>query len=103
MLPLVSVDMFLHRPLRDRDTLRRRQQAAGMAQCARQIGRGVQHVGGDDHVVAAEAAGLRLPKSAGDSFDVVERVQGAQLVQVIGRTIVLYRRHPTQREIALPT
>ena len=31
-----------------------------------------------------------------------ERVQGAQLVQVIGRTIVLYRRHPTQREITLP-
>ena len=31
-----------------------------------------------------------------------ERVQGAQLVQVIGRTVVLYRRHPTQREITLP-
>ena len=31
-----------------------------------------------------------------------ERVQGAQLVQVIGRTIVLYRRHPTNREIVLP-
>ena len=31
-----------------------------------------------------------------------EQVQGAQLVQVIGRTVVLYRRHPTQREITLP-
>lgn len=31
-----------------------------------------------------------------------ERVDGAQLVQVIGRTVVLYRRHPTQREITLP-
>lgn len=29
-------------------------------------------------------------------------VEGAQLVQVIGRTVVLYRRHPTQREITLP-
>ena len=34
--------------------------------------------------------------------ELAERVQGAQLVQVIGRTIVLYRRHPTQREITLP-
>jgi RNA-binding protein YhbY len=30
-------------------------------------------------------------------------VDRVQLVQVIGRTIVLYRRHPTNREITLPT
>jgi RNA-binding protein len=30
------------------------------------------------------------------------RVPGAQFVQVIGRTLVLYRRHPETPEIALP-
>jgi RNA-binding protein len=34
--------------------------------------------------------------------ELADRVNGAQLVQVIGRTVVLYRRHPTQREITLP-
>lgn len=29
-------------------------------------------------------------------------VQGAHLVQVIGRTVVLYRRHPEKPEIRLP-
>ena len=30
------------------------------------------------------------------------RVAGAELVQVIGRTVVLYRPHPEQPEIKLP-
>ena len=34
--------------------------------------------------------------------ELADRVDGAHLVQVIGRTVVLYRRHPTQREITLP-
>ncbi len=29
-------------------------------------------------------------------------IKGAHLVQVIGRTVVLYRRHPTKPEIKLP-
>jgi RNA-binding protein len=33
---------------------------------------------------------------------VAEGVPGAELVQVIGRTIVLYRRHATRPEIELP-
>ena len=32
----------------------------------------------------------------------VEHVEGAHLVQVIGRTIALYRRHPDNPEIVLP-
>jgi RNA-binding protein len=32
-----------------------------------------------------------------------ERIDRIELVQVIGRTIVFYRRHPTNREITLPT
>ena len=32
-----------------------------------------------------------------------ERVPRVELVQVIGRTIVFYRRHPTNREITLPS
>ncbi|HUF12595.1 MAG TPA: ribosome assembly RNA-binding protein YhbY [Longimicrobiales bacterium] len=31
------------------------------------------------------------------------RVSGAKVVQVIGRTIVLYRQHPDRPEIRLPT
>lgn len=35
--------------------------------------------------------------------DLAQRVDRVELVQVIGRTIVFYRRHPTQREITLPS
>ena len=35
--------------------------------------------------------------------DLASRVARVELVQVIGRTIVFYRRHPTQREISLPS
>ena len=31
-----------------------------------------------------------------------DRIDGAELVQVIGRTVVLYRRHPEEPEIELP-
>jgi len=31
-----------------------------------------------------------------------EQMEGVHVVQVIGRTIVLYRRHPEQPEIRLP-
>jgi RNA-binding protein len=31
-----------------------------------------------------------------------ERIEGAQVVQVIGRTVVLYRPHPNKPEIQLP-
>ena len=34
--------------------------------------------------------------------ELVARVEGTHLVQVIGRTIVLYRRHPENPEIILP-
>jgi RNA-binding protein len=34
--------------------------------------------------------------------DLAERVDRVELVQVIGKTIVFYRRHPTHREIVLP-
>ncbi len=43
------------------------------------------------------------PESARETGDVLaERVVGAQLVQVIGRTVVLYRQHPSKPEIKLP-
>lgn len=43
------------------------------------------------------------PSSAAEvAADLVERVARVELVQVIGRTIVFYRRHPTNREITLP-
>ena len=34
--------------------------------------------------------------------ELVARVDGAHLVQVIGRTLVIYRRHPEKPEISLP-
>lgn len=34
--------------------------------------------------------------------ELVARVDGAHLVQVIGRTLVIYRRHPEKPEIRLP-
>jgi RNA-binding protein len=34
--------------------------------------------------------------------ELVARVQGAHLIQVIGRTLVIYRRHPHKPEITLP-
>ena len=44
------------------------------------------------------------PASAKEvAADLAARVQRVELVQVIGRTIVFYRRHPTNREITLPT
>ena len=39
-------------------------------------------------------------KEAGEQL--AEQVSGAKLVQVIGRTIVLYRQHPDTPEIRLP-
>ena len=39
-------------------------------------------------------------KEIGDQL--AEQVSGAKLVQVIGRTIVLYRQHPEKPEIRLP-
>jgi RNA-binding protein len=35
--------------------------------------------------------------------ELAERVEGAHLVQTIGRTAVLYRPHPEKPEIRLPT
>lgn len=43
------------------------------------------------------------PSSAAEiAADLAERVNRVELVQVIGKTIVFYRRHPTNREITLP-
>lgn len=43
------------------------------------------------------------PVSAKDAGErMVEQVSGAKLVQVIGRTVVLYRQHPDRPEIRLP-
>lgn len=43
------------------------------------------------------------PESARDVGALLaERIAGAHLVQVIGRTVVLYRVHPEEPEIRLP-
>src|SRR4051812_26847488 len=43
------------------------------------------------------------PESAREvASDLAGRVDRVELVQVIGKTIVFYRRHPTNREIVLP-
>lgn len=39
-------------------------------------------------------------REAGSAF--AERLPGAEHVQTIGRTVVLYRRHPEKPEIRLP-
>lgn len=42
------------------------------------------------------------PQSAREiGEDLAWRLEGAELVQVIGRTVVLYRRHPEKPEIRL--
>lgn len=44
------------------------------------------------------------PESARDTAEALaERIGGVQLVQVIGRTVVLYRPHPEKPEIRLPS
>ena len=40
------------------------------------------------------------PRAVADGFAAV--VEGVHVVQVIGRTLVLYRRHPEKPEIMLP-
>ena len=50
---------------------------------------------------------IKVQDSAPDSTDesgvmIAARLDGVHLVQVIGRTIVLYRRHPEKPEIELP-
>jgi RNA-binding protein len=47
----------------------------------------------------AEAAPVDV-REAGAALS--QRVEGAHLVQTIGRTAVLYRPHPTKPEIRLP-
>lgn len=43
------------------------------------------------------------PQSAKEiGEDLAWRLKGVELVQVIGRTVVLYRRHPDKPEIVLP-
>ncbi len=43
------------------------------------------------------------PSVAHGTADALEsRIDGARVVQVIGRTVVLYRAHPEEPEIALP-
>jgi RNA-binding protein len=43
------------------------------------------------------------PEGARETADaIVERLPGVHVAQTIGRTIVLYRRHPEKPEIQLP-
>lgn len=43
------------------------------------------------------------PQSAWDTADaIVARLDGVHVAQTIGRTLVLYRRHPEKPEIRLP-
>lgn len=43
------------------------------------------------------------PEKARDTGDaIVARLEGVHLAQTIGRTVVLYRRHPDKPEIRLP-
>lgn len=43
------------------------------------------------------------PESARETGVILsERIEGVQLVQVIGRTLVLYRAHPEKPKIELP-
>jgi RNA-binding protein len=50
-------------------------------------------------VKVLESAPLDARDAAGE---LAQLVQGAHAVQVIGRTVVLYRRHPEKPEIRLP-
>ena len=50
-------------------------------------------------VKVQEAAPLTA-REAGDSL--ADRIEGAEHVQTIGRTVVLYRPHPERPEIVLP-
>ncbi|HST21966.1 MAG TPA: ribosome assembly RNA-binding protein YhbY [Blastocatellia bacterium] len=50
---------------------------------------------------------VRVPDTAPEDADtsaekIVSRLQSVELVQVIGKTIVLYRPHPDKPEIKLP-
>jgi RNA-binding protein len=50
-------------------------------------------------VKVLESAPVDARDAAGE---LAERVAGAHVVQVIGRTVALYRRHPENPEIRLP-
>ena len=48
---------------------------------------------------------VRLGESAGDRRELAEELAGrtgAELVQVLGRTVLLYRQHPEEPRITLP-
>lgn len=78
----------------------------------------VLHVGKEGVTIAAvravrEALGTRellkikvleaAPEGPRESAEALaEQVEGAQVVQVMGRTVVLYRPHPDHPEIRLP-
>jgi RNA-binding protein len=51
-------------------------------------------------VKVLESAPLSAREAASE---LSERVDGAHVVQVIGRTVALYRRHPENPEIRLPS
>ena len=42
------------------------------------------------------------PVSARETATALEAIEGVQIVQVIGRTVVLYRRHPERPKLELP-
>jgi RNA-binding protein len=78
----------------------------------------VQHIGKEgitdalvrsveDALQSRELLKVRVLETAPDAIEeigqaLVGRIAGADLVQIIGRTVVIYRRHPEHPQITLP-
>lgn len=55
------------------------------------------------HELVKIRLGTECPDERGDVATALSEKLGAQLVQELGRTILLYRRHPKEAKIVLPT
>jgi len=56
----------------------------------------------ETHELVKVRVGTECPDERGDLAEKIPPAVRAELVQVLGRTILLYRRHPKEPKITLP-
>jgi RNA-binding protein len=56
----------------------------------------------DDHELIKLKVGESSPIDRHEAADEISRETGAEIAQVLGRTILLFRRHPEEPKIELP-
>lgn len=56
----------------------------------------------EQHELVKVRVGTECPDDRNDVADTLAERLGAELAQVLGRTLLLYRRHPKEPKIKLP-